>query len=65
MSAPRITDPSPRLVSVTVLVNDSRPTYDASLMTMQWGQFLDHDLTSTPTATTSNQTIYPIAFRTD
>jgi hypothetical protein len=45
--------PSARLVSTTVLNNKSFSRLDVSLLTMQWGQFLDHDLTSTPTFTKS------------
>jgi hypothetical protein len=45
--------PSARLVSTTVLKNKSYSRFDVSLLTMQWGQFLDHDLTSTPTFTKS------------
>ncbi|XP_046656130.1 chorion peroxidase-like [Daphnia pulicaria] len=41
--------PSARLISTSVLNNNSFPRLDVSLLTMQWGQFLDHDLTSTPT----------------
>lgn len=40
--------PSTRLVSTTVTLNNSISSYDASLITMQWGQFMDHDLTQTP-----------------
>ncbi|XP_046655293.1 peroxidasin-like isoform X2 [Daphnia pulicaria] len=40
--------PSTRLVSTTVTLNNSIPSYDASLIAMQWGQFIDHDLTQTP-----------------
>ncbi|XP_046656119.1 chorion peroxidase-like isoform X2 [Daphnia pulicaria] len=46
--------PSARLVSTTVLNNKSFSRLDVSLLTMQWGQFLDHDLTSTPTFTKSD-----------
>ncbi|XP_032794174.2 peroxidase isoform X6 [Daphnia magna] len=40
--------PSTRLISTTVTVNSSVFDYDAALITMQWGQFMDHDLTQTP-----------------
>nr|CAH0104885.1 unnamed protein product [Daphnia galeata] len=40
--------PSTRLVSTTVTLNNSISNNDASFITMQWGQFLDHDLTQTP-----------------
>uniref|UniRef100_A0A0P5ACT7 Double oxidase: two peroxidase domains n=1 Tax=Daphnia magna TaxID=35525 RepID=A0A0P5ACT7_9CRUS len=40
--------PSTRLISTKVTVNSSFFDYDASLITMQWGQFMDHDLTQTP-----------------
>lgn len=45
--------PSPRLISTTVLANESLPHYANTLMVMQWGQFLDHDLILTPTASLS------------
>jgi peroxidase len=41
--------PSPRSISTAVLVNDSVPNPAVTLLAMQWGQFLDHDLTLTPT----------------
>jgi hypothetical protein len=40
--------PSTRLVSTTVTLNNSISSYDASIIAMQWGQFIDHDLTQTP-----------------
>ena len=40
--------PSPRLLSANTAV-DSHSVYDDyTLFVMQWGQFLDHDLTHTP-----------------
>ncbi|KAI9560223.1 hypothetical protein GHT06_014237 [Daphnia sinensis] len=43
--------PSTRLVSTTVLTNDTVTNNDAVLVTMQWGQFMDHDLTQGRTFT--------------
>lgn len=40
--------PSPRLVSVNIHNDVSAPHVRYSLMMMQWGQFVDHDLTHTP-----------------
>ncbi|XP_033762435.1 lactoperoxidase-like [Pecten maximus] len=44
--------PSPRLVSNVVFANTSSEKKEKklSLMVMAWGQFLDHDITLTPTA---------------
>lgn len=39
--------PNPRRVSDTVHRALNRPSYKITMMVMQWGQFLDHDLTST------------------
>jgi hypothetical protein len=40
--------PSPRLISVNVHPDTSRPHVRYSLMFMQYAQLLDHDLTHTP-----------------
>ncbi|XP_046543359.1 chorion peroxidase-like [Haliotis rubra] len=40
--------PSPRAVSVAVHPGTDSPSDDSTVMVMQWGQFLDHDLTGTP-----------------
>ena len=40
--------PSPRLVSVNIHNDVSAPHVRYSLMMMQWGQFIDHDITHTP-----------------
>ncbi|XP_057373484.1 chorion peroxidase-like [Daphnia carinata] len=45
---------SPRLVTTSVTVNKSVSESQATLLTMQWGQFLDHDLTFTAIAKTSS-----------
>ncbi|XP_071086488.1 myeloperoxidase-like [Haliotis cracherodii] len=51
---PRLTDsegkrlPSPRLISTRVHRSISRKSSDNTLLVMQWGQFIDHDLTGTP-----------------
>ena len=40
--------PSARLVSISVIPDVNSPDKDHSLWVMQYGQFVDHDLTSTP-----------------
>ncbi|CAH1983084.1 unnamed protein product [Acanthoscelides obtectus] len=39
--------PNPRLVSLTLVTNTGIPTRDLTLAVMQWGQFLEHDLSRT------------------
>ncbi|XP_037780731.1 chorion peroxidase-like [Penaeus monodon] len=39
--------PNPRKVSATVHRSLNRPSYKITMMVMQWGQFLDHDITAT------------------
>ena len=41
--------PNPRLISTTIHRDESHDTQQFTMMVMQWGQFIDHDLTSTPT----------------
>lgn len=43
--------PSPRLVSTAVHVSENHTDATATVMLMQWAQFLDHDLTNTPKTT--------------
>ncbi|XP_071089093.1 chorion peroxidase-like [Haliotis cracherodii] len=40
--------PSPRAISVAVHPGVDSPSNDHTVMVMQWGQFVDHDLTGTP-----------------
>ena len=40
--------PSARLVSSRLAQESDRPSENLTLLVMQWGQFLDHDLTHTP-----------------
>ena len=40
--------PSPRVVSLSNVIDVDVPDSNYALSTMQWGQFIDHDLTHTP-----------------
>ena len=40
--------PSPRLISGALISHEDRPNRDYTLLLMQWGQFIDHDITHTP-----------------
>ena len=40
--------PSPRAISEALIADLNRPSTDFTLMLMQWGQFIDHDITHTP-----------------
>ncbi len=40
--------PSPRSASDALIPDRDKPSPEFTLMLMQWGQFLDHDLTHTP-----------------
>ncbi|XP_050733451.1 peroxidase-like isoform X2 [Eriocheir sinensis] len=48
--------PSARLVSTTIARDVDLPNNDLTLFVMQWGQFIDHDLTHTPIFRFSNDT---------
>lgn len=49
--------PPPRLISTTMHFDQSAPHIRYALVTMQWGQFLDHDLTFTPMVTGPSESI--------
>ena len=40
--------PSTRSVSNAIITNKDNPSRDFTLLVMQWGQFVDHDITFTP-----------------
>eukprot|EP00088_Acartia_fossae_P028789 TRINITY_DN29621_c0_g1_i3.p1 TRINITY_DN29621_c0_g1~~TRINITY_DN29621_c0_g1_i3.p1 ORF type:complete len:828 (-),score=123.74 TRINITY_DN29621_c0_g1_i3:220-2703(-) len=50
ISAPRMTGlPTSREVSEAMTSSEDKPDRKHTLMLMQWGQFVDHDITHTPT----------------
>ncbi|XP_040568625.2 LOW QUALITY PROTEIN: salivary peroxidase/catechol oxidase [Lepeophtheirus salmonis] len=49
--------PSPRKISAAIHKKSSAETNQFTMMVMQWGQFLDHDLTSTPQTRGFNDSI--------
>ena len=40
--------PSPRQLSSALISHEDRPDREFTLLLMQWGQFVDHDITHTP-----------------
>jgi peroxidase len=40
--------PSARMLSTALISHEDKPDTDYTLLLMQWGQFLDHDITHTP-----------------
>ena len=40
--------PNPRVVSRLIHRDNAKDTHQFTMMVMQWGQFIDHDVTSTP-----------------
>lgn len=40
--------PSPRMVSTALVPDVDNPSPELTLSVMQWGQFIDHDLTHAP-----------------
>ena len=49
VNSPRVSDlPSPRSVSTATISSDKKENEKYTLMLMQWGQFVDHDITHTP-----------------
>lgn len=54
--------PGPREVSITLATDVDIPQTKFTLMVMQWGQFIDHDITLT--ASTRSKQIPPLSVRT-
>ncbi|XP_057375077.2 peroxidase-like [Daphnia carinata] len=59
--APRISRsgaelPSPRLVSTTLVRDEDKPSESTTIWFMQFGQFIDHDIVSTPEMTNEDGT---------
>ena len=51
--------PSPRSVSQNIHTDESHTDTKYTLMVMQWGQFLDHDLVHTPQSRGFNKSVLP------
>lgn len=49
--------PSPREISTIIHREKDREIHSVTLMFMQWGQFIDHDVTSTVKSRSFNGTI--------
>ena len=49
--------PSARAVSNAIHTNSDADTKTFTMMVMQWGQFIDHDITSTPQSRGFNDSI--------
>ena len=49
--------PSPRAVSNAIHTASEADTKQFTMMVMQWGQFVDHDITSTPQSRGFNDSI--------
>ncbi|XP_023335820.1 chorion peroxidase [Eurytemora carolleeae] len=49
--------PNPRIISSMIHRDVSKDTNQFTMMVMQWGQFLDHDITSTPVTRGFNESI--------
>ena len=53
--------PNPRIISGIVHRDETKNTHQFTMMVMQWGQFLDHDITSTPTTRSEGLSILILA----
>lgn len=54
--------PNPRVVSTSVVLNQDSPSRGYSLLLMQYGQFLDHDMTLTTLAIGKYSLYYLLEF---
>ena len=56
VDTPRTRDlPSPRAISTAAISTDNKENAKYTLMLMQWGQFVDHDITHTPTVRSEDE----------
>ncbi|CAL4123854.1 unnamed protein product [Meganyctiphanes norvegica] len=55
--------PSPRAISSRITVQGGNPYENYTMLIMQWGQFLDHDITHTPITKGSGRTDITCCFR--